>query len=96
MRSVCCVVLLVVAGWGGDGPATDAGASVDTGSSASVMITAAAGGTVAASDGIFRLVIPPGALAADTRVSVTVVPRGPRRQPTVSRSRACTSWRPRD
>lgn len=46
---------------GGDGP-SDA------------LISAAEGGEVASADGAFKLVVPPGALAEDTRISITLVP----------------------
>jgi hypothetical protein len=41
----------------------------------SALIRAAEGGTVAASDGIFSLIVPPGALAEDTVIEVRVLPR---------------------
>jgi hypothetical protein len=70
---------------GDDAAPTDAGPSRSDGSAdgggpdagipSSVRIVASEGGIVGSADGVFRLLVPPGALAKDTDLSVRVVPR---------------------
>ncbi|MBI5527475.1 MAG: hypothetical protein HY897_14165 [Deltaproteobacteria bacterium] len=65
------------AGGVADGGADDAGGGGDTGidgGAATLVVTAAAGGTLVSADGMLTLEIPAGALAADTVVSVVGVP----------------------
>ncbi len=57
-----------------DGGAGDGGAG-DAGTPSSVRIVAGEGGTVASPDGVFTLIVPPDALAEDTDVAITIVPR---------------------
>ncbi len=56
----------------GDAPLTDVPA--DTSGPVSVLVRAADGGRVTSADGIYTLVIPAGALAADTEITITRVP----------------------
>lgn len=77
----------LVAACGGPGMGPDAGPSGDAepdrdgrvapdGSApSSVRISAAEGGVARSPDGAFTLIVPPGALAQDTDVSIAVVPR---------------------
>ncbi len=61
--------VLILAACGSDDPGSG-------GTPSAVHIVASEGGIVRSSDGIFRLEIPPGALAEDTDISITIVPRG--------------------
>jgi hypothetical protein len=60
------------AGPGADGGSIDAGAT-DASVSSSVLVHAATGGLVRADDGLFEIYVMPGALAADTTISITRV-----------------------
>lgn len=59
-----CVVVAVVAGCDG------AGGGDDGGGPSGVLVSAADGGAIASADGIFTLIVPPGALAEDTTFTI--------------------------
>src|SRR5688500_17758048 len=65
------VIALALAACGGDdgGGDEDAG-PMDAGAGGGTLIRAAEGGTVMSEDGVFRLVIPPGALSEDVAIRV--------------------------
>src|SRR5262245_51270609 len=69
--SVFVWVLAGCGGGGGGGGTPDAAVAVDAQAPPSVLVTVAAGGTVTSADGRLTLVVPPGAVSADTQVSIT-------------------------
>lgn len=79
MRDACALgtaLMLVLAGCDGGGDGVDAGTSrldgaATDGGSGEALISAAEGGEVVSEDGVFRLIVPPGALAEDTRITIT-------------------------
>src|SRR5688500_10616727 len=70
-----CAGLATASGFacGGDDGDDPSDAGTD-GGAGGTLIRAAEGGTVMSADGVFHLVVPPGALAEDTRISVRLVP----------------------
>ncbi|MCZ7685007.1 MAG: hypothetical protein M5U28_42030 [Sandaracinaceae bacterium] len=71
---VAPTILVLFAAACGPGDATPDGA-VDAGIPSSVRIRASEGGSVHSPDGVFMLIVPPGAIAEDTDVSISIVPR---------------------
>ncbi len=65
--------LLAVACDGNNPGTSDGGAGgADAGVPSSVWVTAAEGGVVQSGDGVFTLIVPPNALAEDTRISIAI------------------------
>ncbi|MFO0714516.1 MAG: hypothetical protein U0353_32040 [Sandaracinus sp.] len=60
-------------GGGIDAPGLDAPAPTDAGPASSTTISAATGGTASSLDGLFEIIIAPGALAEDTDIVITRV-----------------------
>lgn len=72
MRESFLALLVLACGCGDD---DSTGGPTDGGIPSTVRINAAEGGRVQSPDGIFTLIVPPGAIAEDTDFSITIVPR---------------------